>query len=202
MKISMSYITNFKPANFLHFNDLKLFGNKKKNKIISRNFFLFLLLIKYTNKTNNPQLLNTSLFVKPFYKKFITLLRAPYRHKLSRHQFILSRYHVLCTFKINSNILEFSKNFEIFFFIKKFKNFYIWFESNIVYLHQSKIFFNFLFINNFKIINFKKLEPVAEQTVDNIIPIVPTVKKPEPEPVVEQTVDNTDNTTSITPTIF
>ena len=157
MKISLSYITNFKPANFLNFNNLNLFKNKNKKKIISRNFFLFLLLLKYTNSNSlDNKILNTTVFVKPFYKKFITLLRAPYRHKLSRHQFILSRYHILCTIKINTKLLQFKKDFEIFFFIKQIKKFYIWFESNIVYLHQSKIFFTFFFENNFKLNTFKK----------------------------------------------
>lgn len=124
MKISLSYITNFKPSNFLHFNDLKLFSNKKKNKIISRNFFLFLLLLKYTNKSDMKQSLNTTVFVKPFYKKFITLLRAPYKNKLSRHQFILSRYHIVCTISVNIDNINFVRDFEIFFFLKKAKKFY------------------------------------------------------------------------------
>lgn len=126
MKISLSYITNFKPANFSNFNNLNLFKNKNKKKIISRNFFLFLLLLKYANSSSiDHKILNTTVFVKPFYKKFITSLRAPYRHKLSRHQFILSRYHILCTIKINTQLLKFNKDFEIFFFIKQIKKFYV-----------------------------------------------------------------------------
>lgn len=157
MKISLSYITNFKPADFLNFKNLNLFKNKKNKKIISRNFFLFLLLLKYTNKPNKQHLLDTTIFVKPYYKKFITLLRAPYKNKLSRHQFVLSRYHIVCTVKININLIRFDKNHEILFFIKQTKQFYVWFESNIVYLHQSKIFFNFLFENNFNFLLFKRL---------------------------------------------
>lgn len=149
----MSYITNFKPANFSNFRNFQIFNNNKNKKIISRNFFLFLLLLKYTN---NKNLLNVSIFVKPFFKKFITVLRAPYRHKLSRHQFILSRYSVLYTISIKNNLIFISNIFEIIYLIKKIKKFYIWFESNIVYQHQIKIFFNFFFEKNFKILNFKK----------------------------------------------
>lgn len=153
IKVSMSYITNFKPSDFSNFKKIKLFNNNKNKKIISRNFFLFLLLLKYSG---NKNLFNTSIFVKPFYKKFITLLRAPYRHKLSRHQFILSRYSVLYTLNINTTNIFISNIFEIVFLLKKIKKFYIWFESNIVYQHQSKIFINFYFEKNFDILNFKK----------------------------------------------
>ena len=123
VKISISYITNFKPANFLNFNNLQLFKNKNKNKIISRNFFLFLLLLKYVN--TDKTLLNTSVFVKPFFKKFITVLRAPYRHKLSRHQFILSRYSLLFTINLNFKKILFKNISEIIFFFKNTKKFYV-----------------------------------------------------------------------------
>jgi len=141
-KISISYNTNFKPSNFLNFKNYKLFKTKKNSKIISRNFFLFLLLLKYSNKNN---FFNTTIFVKPFYKKILTVLRAPYRHKLSRHQFILSRYSVLYTINFNLNKITFTNINEILFFIKNIKKFYIWFESNIVQQHQSKIFLSFFF---------------------------------------------------------
>lgn len=146
LKVSISYITNFKPANFLNFKNYKLFKNKNNSKIISRNFFLFLLLLKYSKKDN---FFNVSIFIKPFYKKFITVLRAPYRHKLSRHQFILSRYSILYSIKINLKKINFNNFSEILYFIKNIKRFYIWFESNIVQQHQSKIFLNFFFLNFF-----------------------------------------------------
>jgi len=143
-KISISYTTNFKPSNFLNFKNYRLFKNKNNSKIISRNFFLFLLLLKYSN--NNC--FNTTIFVKPFYRKFFTVLRAPYRHKLSRHQFILNRYSILYTINFNLEQIHFNNISEILYFLKNIKKFYIWFESNIVQQHQSKIFFSF-FIKNF-----------------------------------------------------
>lgn len=150
MKISISYITNFKPSDFSNFKNFKILKNNNNNKIISRNFFLFLLLLKYSNVDDK---LNVSIFIKPFFKKFITVLRAPYRHKLSRHQFIMSRYYVLYSINMNINYIIIKNIFEITYLLKKIKHFYIWFESNIVYQHQVKIFFNFFFKNNFKLIN-------------------------------------------------
>lgn len=126
LKISISYITNFKPSNFLDFKNYKLFKNKynyKYNlKIISRNFFLFLLLLKYTY---NGGIFNVKIFIKPFYKKILTVLRAPYRHKLSRHQFILSRYSVLYIINFNLNKVYFNNFSEILYFLKNIKKFYI-----------------------------------------------------------------------------
>lgn len=152
MKISISYITNFKPSFFLNFRNLKLFKNKNKSKLISRNFFLFLLLLKYSDQNNKH--LNTTLFVKPFFKKLLTILRAPYRHKLSRHQFVLCRYSVILNINFNTNIIKFSNISEILFILNNIKFFYVWFESNIVYQHQSKIFLNIFYENNFKIKNY------------------------------------------------
>jgi hypothetical protein len=122
IKISISYITNFKPSYFTSFKNLKLFKNKNNSKIITRNFFLFLLLLKYSNKND---ILNTTVFVKPFYKKILTILRAPYRHKLSRHQFILSRYSVLYNIDFNTKKLYFKHINEIIFFIKNLQTFYV-----------------------------------------------------------------------------
>ena len=119
--ISISYITNFKPADFLFFNDVKIF-KKNKTKIISRNFFLFLLLLKYSN---NSQAINISIFVKPSYNKFITLLRAPYRYKLSRHQFLVSRYSILMNISTNIDKIYFNDIEDLIFFIKLIKKFYV-----------------------------------------------------------------------------
>jgi hypothetical protein len=150
LKISISYLTNFKPSNFLTFKNYKLFKNKNSSRIISRNFFLFLLLLKYSNKTN---FFNTTIFVKPFYKKLFTILRAPYRHKLSRHQFVLSRYSIVFTINFNLEKIMFKNITEILFFLKNIKKYYIWFESNIVQQHQTKIFLN-IFFKNFFLLNF------------------------------------------------
>lgn len=122
IKINISYTTNFKPANFLYFNNLKIFRNNNKNKIISRNFFLFLILLKYSNSNYNT---DTSIFVKPRYKKFITLLRAPYRYKLARHQFMFSRYYVLLTIKFKLEKLFFKNTLDLIYFLNFVKQFYV-----------------------------------------------------------------------------
>lgn len=118
--MSISYITNFQPSLFKNFSNAKLFVNKNKTKIISKNFFLFLLLLKYNNKKN----FNIKLFIKPTYKKFITLLRAPYRYKLARHQFIMNRYFILMSLKMNFNKINTTNYNDIIFLINFFKKFY------------------------------------------------------------------------------
>lgn len=126
ININISYLTNFKPTSFLYFSNIKLFKNKNNNKIVSRNFFLFLVLIKYMKTSSyNLNYLNTSIFIKPHYKKFITLLRAPYRHKLSRHQFMFSRYYVLLTIKNNVKHLYTDNVNNLIIYIHFIKRFYV-----------------------------------------------------------------------------
>lgn len=122
LKVSISYITNFKPSDFNNFKKLNFFKNDNKKKLISRNFFLFLFLIKYINVKNK---FNISLFIKPTFKKFITLLRAPYRHKLARHQFIFSRYFVLFTINTPLNNIQVNFNIDLIKIINLIKSFYI-----------------------------------------------------------------------------
>ncbi len=150
---SISYITNFKPHVITDFNRIKLFKSKKNNKIICRNFFLFLLLLKYLKKKN---LFKSTLFIKPFKKKMYTILRAPYRHKLARHQFSIDRFKIVSKlqFPINNNI-DIKNNSDLYNVLTSLKKFYVWFETNIVYQHQVKLFFNFYYKNNFLINNYK-----------------------------------------------
>jgi hypothetical protein len=122
IKFSISYLTNFKPSDFLVFKDFKVFKHKHKHKIISRNFFLFLILLKYINAQTK---INTTLVVKPTYKKMITLLRAPYRYKLSRHQLLLSRYYIVFSFSLNFKPIFFQNKTDIIQFIFLIKNFYV-----------------------------------------------------------------------------
>lgn len=147
--MSISYTTNFKPSLLNNFNKISLFKNNNKNKIVSKNFFLFLLLLKFNN--DNVFNFNSKIFIKPFYKKFITLLRAPYRYKLARHQFILNRYFIILAINMNLKKLYLQNISDFFILFKLFKNMYVWFESNIVYQHQVRIFLNFYFSKNFLI---------------------------------------------------
>lgn len=145
--MSISYITNFKPSLLNDFNKIRLFKNNSKNKIISKNFFLFLLLLKFNNKSLHN--FKIKIFIKPFFKKFITLLRAPYRYKLARHQFLLNRYFIVLSISMGLKNIYLNSVSDLFVLIKLLKHLYVWFESNIVYQHQIRFYFNFNFSKNF-----------------------------------------------------
>lgn len=143
----MNFITNFRPIN----NDINssfFFKIRSKNRIMCRNFILFLLLISYLKKINF--FLNFSFFVKPVFKKSIVILRAPYKNKLSRHQLSYKRYNLMLRFKLKLNDFIVFKNInDLVFLINKIKSFFLWFESNICYQHKIKFNFNLTYINNF-----------------------------------------------------
>ena len=125
---------------------------KNKKQIFCKNFFLFLLLLKY-NQTKNG-FYKSSIFIKPYTKKILTLLRSPYRHKLTRHQMVLNRYHIASSIRLKTNI-PFLKNFKsIISIFKKINEINFWFESNIISNHRFKFSFNFKYKNNFFIKNF------------------------------------------------
>ena len=143
----MNFITNFRPIN-TNVNSNFFFKIKNKNRIMCRNFVLFLLLISYLK--NNDVFLNFSFFVKPFFKKSAVILRAPYKNKLSRHQLAYNRYNLMLRFNLKLNtFVKFDQINDLIFLIKKIKSFFLWFESNICYQHKIKLNFNFKYINNF-----------------------------------------------------
>jgi len=112
--------TNFKPTHIKKFNSINFF-KKTKEQVFCRNLFLFLILIKYKNKN----LFNkSSVFIKPYKKKIYTILRAPYRHKLSRHQIVLNRYNIISSLRLKTKKIPISKNFKnviyLYNFFKKF----------------------------------------------------------------------------------
>lgn len=109
-----SLTTNFKPENTNSFNNSEVFNKNKKikindNKIVCRNFFLFFVLMKY-NKKNS--LSTSSFFVKPIKKNVQTILRAPYRHKITRHQLTLVRYNIIFKLVFNFKNKIVTKKFE------------------------------------------------------------------------------------------
>lgn len=151
----ISYNTNFKPSILTNFNNFKLFRIRKNNpKILTKNFFIFLLLLKFLKE--NSFFENVSVVVKPSTKKLFNLLKAPYKNKLARHQFDLVRFNIVYKFSFLSESINIKKNNELFFFLKKIKKFYCWFESNIVYQHRVKFSFFFSHENNFCLSSFKK----------------------------------------------
>ena len=148
ISIKTNLITNFKPSFLQEFNNQ--FKTKKKNQILCKNFFIYLLLIKYKN---NFFFKKSSLFIKKYKKKVYTILRSPYRHKLARHQIAINRYEINSSISINCskffNITNWN-NFLIFFnFVKSFNKI---FESNIIYINNINFFIPIKYKKNFFII--------------------------------------------------
>lgn len=119
----MNFITNFRPTN-TNINSNFFFKIKTKNRIMCRNFILFLLLINYLKK--NDFFLNFSFFIKPFFKKSSIILRAPYKNKMSRHHLSYNRYNLLIKFNFNFNNYVLIQNInDLNFLIKKIKSFFL-----------------------------------------------------------------------------
>lgn len=98
--INSNMISNFKPAILNKFSKYNYFIKNQvfdKNQIYCKNFFIFLLLIKYKSSFFQK----SNIFIKKFKKKVYTVLRPPYRHKLSRHQFSINRYEINSSIEIN-----------------------------------------------------------------------------------------------------
>lgn len=145
--------TNFKPKHINDFKNLSVF-KKNKSQIFCRNLFLFLILIKYKNSN---KIKKSTIFIKPYKRKIYTTLRAPYRHKLARHQFVLNRYDIVSTIKIETKNLFFLNNFnDLKKLLSFFKSFNFWFESNIVYNYKIKFSYIFNYNYNFYYKNFQK----------------------------------------------
>jgi hypothetical protein len=156
IKFSLNFITNFKPnkINFNNNNNL-IFNNKNKDKICNNNFFLFMNSMKFFQQQNNFK--KSSIFIKKYKRKVLTILRAPYRHKLSRHQLVLERFFIVqqLEYKLKSDIYI-HKNTELLKLLKTFKKLYSYFETNLVYQHKMNLFINFFYKNNFILNNFIK----------------------------------------------
>ena len=147
----LSFLTNFKPSNFIYLNNLNFFKIRKDSRIVLRNFFLFLFLLKYLNNKNQIKT-NQSIWIKPAKKKIITLLKAPYKNKLARNQLLFKRFFFVYKIKFNlQQKLEFKTLSNFIEFTKSLKNFNFFLESNLVYQYRTKISFNFYLSEFFKI---------------------------------------------------
>jgi hypothetical protein len=152
ISFSINYITNFKP-HFNTENNLHTFNLSFKKKLISKNFFLFITSMKFFKQTSIFK--KSNLFIKKSKKIVYTLLRAPYRHKLTRHQLTLIRYYICQKLDYNLNFnIEINNKKDLNILIKCIKRFYSWFESNIVYQHKIFFSFYFFFCRNFLLLNF------------------------------------------------
>ena len=88
--------------------------------------------------------MKTNIFIKREIKNTLTMLRAPYKNKLGRHQLGLSRYNINCSFLVKLNKELIFKNISFyFFFLKITKHFFLFFESNICYQHSTVFFIQF-----------------------------------------------------------
>jgi len=131
-------MTNFKINTLVKFNLINNLKIKYTNKIICRNFFLFLFLLNFFKKNKN------CFFIKPFKKKTLTILRAPYRYKLSKHQLIINRYLIFLKNVIFFENKIFFKTYnQIIILLLFFYKNVLWFETNLVFFLKLKISFNF-----------------------------------------------------------
>lgn len=150
INISINYITNFKPSK--NFSEGYTFLKNKNNIILCKHFIVFFYLMKFILKKNS----SLRIFFKPRRRKIETLLRPPYRHKISRHQITLSRYLLVVSFytKLN-NAVCLSNNNQLFFIISEISKSFNFFETNICYTNSIKIKIPFYFNNFFKLMNYK-----------------------------------------------
>jgi len=145
--ISFVFLTNF-PVSF---HSVNIFLKKKNQFLIkqkfAKNFLIFLCLIKYFSKlilknkfagTNNSK---SSLFTYVLKKKNLTLLRAPFRHKLSKKHLFLKRYKINYTMSLTYNNYNLKKPNMLAKQLTFFKKQLVWFESNICYQHSLKVKF-------------------------------------------------------------
>lgn len=145
LNVKITYLSNFKPNTSV----AKNFNFNYKNKIISKNFILFIFFLKNSFKKKN-----VSLFIKPYKHSNLTILRSPYRHKLTRHQLTFNRFYldVNLTFPLK-NFLNVDSNNEIFNIVNDLNNFLHSFETNVCNQHKIQVIFNF---NNNNFFNLNK----------------------------------------------
>lgn len=152
INIILSFLTNFRPANFAQLGGINFLKIRKNSKIILRNFFLFIILLKYLNHNKNKNFINQTVWVKPTRKKLITILKAPYKNKLARNQLLLKRFFIFYRVKLTLveriQLKSFNKIIELIHFFKKF-NFFL--ESSLIYQYKTKVNFSFYY-NDFFII--------------------------------------------------
>lgn len=147
-------MTNFQPNTTLKDDFNFEIYNNKTNKILCKNFIIFVIFMKYINNKNNKNII--TFFIKPYCRYLLTMLRPPYRHKISRHQLTFSRYFIIFTIKIPlSDLIMINNLNQLVFFFKNLRNLYVFFETNICLQHQSRITIFFKCNDFFKLMNYK-----------------------------------------------
>lgn len=157
MFFSLKYICNFKPQLLVlnNVNYLNIYVKLRSNNyILCRNFFLFLLYLKYSFKKKKFK--NLSIFIQPCSQHRETILRAPYRYKLGRYQLGINRYIITCSFSfINYDIFKITNINQLVVLNILFKKFYPQLESNICFQHKIQHSCYINYSENFLISNYK-----------------------------------------------
>lgn len=141
--INVTYLSNFKPS--IHIN--KNFNFNYNTKLINRNFFVFVLFLKKFLKNKN-----IVFFIKPVKRSNITLLRSPYRHKLTRHQLTFNRFQIILKMSVQlRNNIDINNLNQLTTFVLELKKFFNFFETNVCNQHKIKFSFFYNFNNFFKL---------------------------------------------------
>jgi hypothetical protein len=148
LKLSITYLSNFRPSNTIS-TDFNFEVNRNKERISCKNFLIFMYLMNYFHKKNNYKLV--TIFVKPKKSSLLTILRSPYRHKITRHQLTFCRYYILLTISLDRYCRNFNNFFEIINFYNEINRYLIFVETNVITQHQFKIQLFFKLKNYFNL---------------------------------------------------
>lgn len=85
-KIKFYFKSSFTPK-LLNKNLKENLNLNKNNKIFLKNFIIFIFFINYFLKNNNKKNVCLNLIILPKKTKKILILRAPFRHKLSKKHY-------------------------------------------------------------------------------------------------------------------
>jgi hypothetical protein len=147
--IQLKYISNFKP------NYKRLLKKKTFNRsfVYAKSFFFFIFFCNFIKITTINCFEKVVFFVQPQYSPLFTLLRAPYRYKISRDQITFNRYFINFFFYLNESLnnINFNNFLEIFIFLNVYVELFSVFETNFFFKKKIKISFVF-FLKNFFIV--------------------------------------------------
>lgn len=125
-------------SNFpITFKKLNLYKTKQ---IFCKNYIVLYFLLKFFKKILIKNIINISIFAKKKKNNIITLLRAPFRHKLAKNQIGQTNNCldvIIDFFSDNSSV--YINSYLICNYLSKFVKFAYFFESNIIFQRSTKI---------------------------------------------------------------
>mgnify|MGYP000385490869 CR=1 FL=1 len=129
-KLKLIFLSSFP----LNFKNLNILSSKQMNvKIFTKNFLTFICLLDKIFKTKTTILKKINIIILPKFKKTILLLRAPFRHKLTKKNYSC----ILWKFSLIFNLSYCLLNLDNFFFAISFwLKYLIFFETNICSLQK------------------------------------------------------------------